>query len=229
MLNSMHGKGGADGRLDDWKRRPFRGTAVARRKSRLVLATQARSDVDRERRLFIPFGLLWGGFAVFWEWNVLRMPNAPVVMIVFGAPFVLIGLFMIFGRFFVDAWLRQSVFYALTDRRVLILRSRPSVSFQSISLDRLPEATVNESSDGSGTIRFGPAALLWNSRSAGGFGAWMPTLDPTPQFIAIGDVRKVFTSISGARATGRVMKQLTSLADAGGSAVIAAGEFGSAR
>lgn len=143
----------------------------------------------------IPFGLLWGGFAVFWEWNVLRMPNAPVVMIVFGVPFVLIGLFMIFGRFFVDAWLRQSVFYALTDRRVLILRSRPSVSFQSISLDRLPEATVNESSDGSGTIRFGPAALLWNSRSAGGFGAWMPTLDPTPQFIAIGDVRKVFASI----------------------------------
>ena len=143
----------------------------------------------------IPFGLLWGGFAVFWEWNVLRMPNAPVVMIVFGAPFVLIGLFMIFGRFFVDAWLRRSVFYALTDRRVLILRSRPSVSFQSISLDRLPEATVNESSDGSGTIRFGPAALLWNSRNVGGFGAWMPTLDPTPQFIAIGDVRKVFTSI----------------------------------
>src|ERR1700733_4661734 len=91
--------------------------------------------------LLIPFSLVWGGFAVFWESNVLRMPNAPVFMPLFGAMFVLIGLFLIIGRFFVDAWIRTGVFYALTDRRILILRSRPSVSFQAVSLDRLPEAT----------------------------------------------------------------------------------------
>jgi hypothetical protein len=109
--------------------------------------------------------------------------------------FVLIGLFLIFGRFFVDAWIRAGVVYALTDRRILILRSRPWVSFQSVSLGRLPEATLNETSNGRGTIRFGPALAIWNSRAVGGFGAWVASLDPTPQFLAIEDVEKVFASI----------------------------------
>jgi hypothetical protein len=152
--------------------------------------------------LLIPFSLVWGGFAIFWESRALQMPNAPAFMIVFGAVFVLIGLFMIFGRFFVDAWIRAGISYALTDRRILILRSRPTVSFQSISLDRLPDATVNETSGGRGTIRFGPALTMWNSRSMGGFGAWIASLDPTPQFLGIEDVRKVFASIEERVQTG---------------------------
>jgi hypothetical protein len=145
--------------------------------------------------LLIPFSLVWGGFSIFWEASVLRAPNAPVVMVLFGVPFVLIGLFLIFGRFLVDAWIRNGVFYALTDRRVLILRLRPSTSFQSVNLNRLPEATLNEASNGRGSIRFGPAVQLWNSRGGGGFGSWIAVLDPTPQFLAIDDAKKVFASI----------------------------------
>jgi hypothetical protein len=161
-----------------WRGRPQQGLMLARRDA-----------------LLIPFSLVWGGFAIFWESSVLRMPNAPVFMPLFGAVFVLIGLFLIFGRFFVDAWIRTGVFYALTDRRILILRSRPSVSFQAVSLDRLPEATLNETSNGRGTIRFGPAFSIWNNRAMGGFGAWVASLDPIPQFLAIEDVKKVFASL----------------------------------
>jgi hypothetical protein len=143
----------------------------------------------------IPFSLLWGGFSIFWESSVLRAPNAPIVMVLFGIPFVVIGLFLIFGRFFFDAWIRMGGFYALTDRRVLILRRQPSASFQSVSLDRLPEATLNETSNGRGTIRFGPTVQLWNNRGSGGFGSWIAALDPTPQFLAIDDAKKVFASI----------------------------------
>ena len=161
-----------------WRGRPQQGLMLTRRDA-----------------LLIPFSLAWGGFAIFWELSVLRMPNAPLFMALFGAVFVLIGLFMIFGRFFVDAWIRTGVFYALTDRRILILRSRPSVSFQSVNLDRLPEATLNENSNGRGTIRFGPGLTIWNNRAMGGFGAWVASLDPTPQFLAIEDVKKVSASI----------------------------------
>jgi len=143
----------------------------------------------------IPMSLVWCGFIIFWESNVLRMPNAPTFMVLFGGVFLFVGLYLTIGRFFVDAWIRAGVFYALTDRRVLILRSRPSVKLQSVSLDRLPEATLNETSQGRGSIRFGPALQLWNSRSMGGMGSWTPSLDSTPQFLAIDDVKKVFARV----------------------------------
>jgi hypothetical protein len=149
----------------------------------------------------IPYSLVWGGFSIFWESNVLRISNAPVFMPLFGATFVLIGLFMIFGRFFVDGWIRAGVFYALTDRRILILRSRPSVRFQSVNLGRLPETTLNETSNGRGTIWFGPAPPIWNDAFAiwnyrvTMIGFWVPSLDPTAQFLAIEDVKKVFASL----------------------------------
>jgi len=145
--------------------------------------------------VLIPVSLVWCGFIIFWESSVLRNPNAPIFMVLFGGLFLLIGLFLTVGRFFVDAWIRARVFYALTDRRILILRSRPSVNFKSVSLDRLPEATLDETSQGRGSIRFGPTMEIWKGRSMGGMGSWTPSLDPTPQFLAIDDVKKVFASV----------------------------------
>jgi hypothetical protein len=176
------------GRADPFTDRLLRGEKVVwRGRPQQGLMLTARDG------FLIPFSLLWGGFAIFWESSVLRAPNPPVVMVLFGIPFVLIGLFLIVGRFLFDAWVRTGVFYALTDRRILIVRSRPSASFQSVSLDRLPEATLNETSNGRGTIRFGATGSLWSNR--GGFGSWIAALDPIPQFLAIDDARKVFASI----------------------------------
>ena len=143
--------------------------------------------------LLIPFSLLWGGFAIFWESSVLSA-KAPASFKLFGVPFVLVGLFMIVGRFFLDAWLRSNTAYALTERRVLILRWGPWSSFKAIRLDRLPEATLNEGTNGRGTIRFGEQGSLWGGRS-GSAGSWIASLDPTPQLLSIPDVRKVFALI----------------------------------
>lgn len=145
------------------------------------------------RDLFlIPFSLLWGGFAIFWEASVLST-KAAAFMSLFGVPFVVIGLLLIFGRLPIDAWLRRRLHYALTDRRILILREGPWSSFEAIALDRLPDVTLTESSHGRGTIRFGREAS--GNRYGNGAGYWVPALDPTPQLLGIDDARRVFAMV----------------------------------
>jgi hypothetical protein len=42
-------------------------------------------------------------------------------MVLWGVPFVVIGQYMIWGRFLYDAWLKPRTYYGITNRRVLIL------------------------------------------------------------------------------------------------------------
>jgi hypothetical protein len=151
----------------------------------------------------IPFSLFWCGFVFFWEWGAMQATNAEpanagpastigTVFPLFGIPFILVGLYFVFGRFVVDAWLRARTFYAITNQRVLILRSAPFGKFVSLAIDRLPELSLDERSDGRGTIRFQPRMPMWGSYN--GFSAWTPSLDST-QFLMIADARNVFDRI----------------------------------
>lgn len=79
----------------------------------------------------IPFSLFWGGFAIFWESTVL-MGKAPFFFALWGVPFVLVGLYFIFGRFFVDANQRAGTAYGFTDRRVVISSGLFSRSVKSL-------------------------------------------------------------------------------------------------
>lgn len=139
----------------------------------------------------IPFSLIWCGFAIFWTFGATTA-GAPGFFTAWGLMFVCFGLYFVFGRFVVDAWIRGGMHYAVTDRRILIARSRPSEKFSAISISQLPDVTLSERSNGRGTIRFGQAVSMWGNR---GFGGWSPSLDPTPQFIAIEDCRRVFDLI----------------------------------
>jgi len=143
--------------------------------------------------LLVPFSILWGGFAIFWEYSVLSIgakvhSRPPLFFALWGVPFVLAGLFLIFGRFLLDAYVRKETIYALTNRRILISRSGPFQKFYTLSLDRLPGLTLS----GSGTIIFGEADTLLTRR---GFTGWIPSLSPTPQFLAIENADGVFNQI----------------------------------
>lgn len=143
----------------------------------------------------VPFSLIWGGFAVFWEWGVVtgigKGHPAPDFFMLWGIPFVAIGLYLIVGRFFVDAWVRARTSYAVTNRRVLILRTAPTLKFTAYSIDRLPELSLEERADGRGTVRFQPQIPVWNNRS---WSSWAPSLDSN-QFLLIADARNVFDRI----------------------------------
>jgi hypothetical protein len=152
----------------------------------------ARGVLFTARDIFrVSFSLIWTGFAFFWEGSVVAQ-NAPLFFKLWGLPFVLIGLYLVAGRFLADAWIRTNTDYALTNRRVLINRNGPSKKVVSVVLDQIPDVSISESASGRGTIRFGPAGSVWPQR---GFTSWMPSLDATPQFLGIENAREVFDQI----------------------------------
>jgi hypothetical protein len=102
----------------------------------------------------IPFSLLWGGFAVFWEYSVLTQ-GAPSFFALFGIPFVVIGIYFIVGRFYVEAKQREKTFYGVTSDRVLIISGLLQQKVKSLTLRTLSDISVTESRDGTGSISFG--------------------------------------------------------------------------
>ncbi|MBB6409292.1 PH domain-containing protein [Mesorhizobium sangaii] len=140
----------------------------------------------------IPFSLLWCGFAIFWTYTAVTQ-GAPLFFYAWGGMFVCIGLFFVFGRFLLDAWLRRRVSYAITDKRILITRSAPFSSFRSIDLERLPDVQLNGEKGSRGNLRFGSTATPYFGypRMTG----WLPALDPIPQFLGIEDPSKVLNLI----------------------------------
>jgi hypothetical protein len=103
---------------------------------------------------------------------------------------MLIGLYLFVGRFVVNAWARRGITYAVTDKRVLIQRA--VAKFTAMTFDQLPSLNLIGGGSGRGTIRFGQDQPAWSNR---GYAGWSPAFDPTPQFIAVDDARRVFEHI----------------------------------
>ena len=136
----------------------------------------------------IPFTLLWGGFVVFWLlavsgiWGIFRNSSGALEYfgLIWGSALVLIGQYMIWGRFIHLRWRKQRTVYALTNRRALIVesgfRNRKSCSAFFAELSMLDK---HVRPDGIGSISFGgPVIGQWRRR---GIPPRPPTFDDVDQ------------------------------------------------
>ncbi|NUT70917.1 hypothetical protein [Pseudarthrobacter sp. C4D7] len=113
----------------------------------------------------VPFSVLWGGFAIFWEVMVVTTAKQPFFLL-WGIPFVLVGLYIIFGRFIVKKRRKLRTVYGLTDRRAIVCVGDRSVSES--SLNATP-TKVDRSRDGRHvSVTFGYQGM------GGLFGGGMP-------------------------------------------------------
>lgn len=148
----------------------------------------------------IPFTLMWGSFAIFSEMMLIMMwisGGTPIFVTFLGIPFVLVGLYLIFGRFWFDAWQRTKIFYGVTDKRVIIIYDVINKSIKSLSIDTITDVSMTEKNDGSGKITFGPEqpGYKWS-----GSANWLSMGQyTTPSFDAIDNVRSVYEIILNAR------------------------------
>jgi len=143
----------------------------------------------------IPFSLLWGGFAIFWEYMVVTGTSNLFGMI-WGIPFVLVGLYLIFGRFVFDSWQREGTVYGITDQRVIIVSELFSRKTISLDISKLQSVTLQLKADESGTITFNAGApqssftITWGNRRR----------EPeAPAFEMIQDAQKVYLIIREAQ------------------------------
>jgi hypothetical protein len=160
----------------------------------------------------VPFSLLWGGFAIFWEalvsgfWGSGKHSGGPnLFMMLWGVPFVLAGQYLIWGRFVYAAWKRKRTHYAVTNRRVLVIQNGWHRQMAAAYIDALPNLSKESGSRGAGTLRFAQAQPTLSGRQ--GWGAWDGmSVGSTPTFVDVDDVDSVYRLVSDLRDKGRAAK-----------------------
>ncbi len=118
-----------------------------------------RSDI-----FLIPFSILWGGFALFalftmvYSWFAGTRETASTSGYMYGIFviifFSIIGVYLIIGRFIYKKWQKRRTYYALTNKRALVLSLSFGRKLQGIYLDRLPAINKSVRHSGIGTINF---------------------------------------------------------------------------
>ena len=110
--------------------------------------------------VLIPFSIFWLGFSLFWEWNAIQS-GIPFMMI-WGLPFVGIGIYLLFGRLFHAAYLRNKTFYVVTSKKLIIKKGNRISTYQARDL---PPMTLQLHKNGNGTISFTEAVRYRGGRS----------------------------------------------------------------
>ena len=132
-------------------------TATLDRGERVIWSGQPRQGLAlRGIDAFgIPFALFWTSVPLIGAMASLTGPKSNPFALLPTIPFILIGLYLLIGRFFVDAAQRRRTFYALTNERILIVSGLLSRDIRSLLLRTLDQVDVSSRASGRGTILFG--------------------------------------------------------------------------
>ncbi|PKL79170.1 MAG: hypothetical protein CVV25_08860 [Ignavibacteriae bacterium HGW-Ignavibacteriae-4] len=122
----------------------------------------ARGIKFRATDIFLTlFSIFWLGFSIFWTYMAM---DASILFALFGTPFLLIGVYLLIGRYFFDAISRKNTVYALTNRRIIQKSGMLSKTYKSVFLENLPSLSYTEKPDGSGDISFGQTIESFKKR-----------------------------------------------------------------
>jgi hypothetical protein len=138
----------------------------------------------------VPLGLLWFALSVGLDSRNL-LADAPWAFGPWAMLMGVFGLYLLTGGFLHEAFLRARLFYAVTDQRVLVLRTgRFRGGLKSIEIEYLPMLELRERGDGRGTLVFDPGE---DKNTWGGHGTGRsPALAAGARFYRIEQPRLVY-------------------------------------
>jgi len=154
----------------------------------------------------IPFSIIWGGFAIFWELSTIGIiffaktqgADAPIVFPIFGIPFVIMGLYFIFGRFLYKKWKKKRTYYAVTNKRIIIIiintRNRDIITKY---IKDISTIKYFQNSNGNGTIRFGNFNYMVDLYANTGMEIFIGFMgNSTTSFFDIDNVKDVYSLVN---------------------------------
>ena len=144
----------------------------------------------------IPFSIMWGGFAIFWEVSVL-LRGGPLLFALWGLPFVAMGLYLIFGRLLVARREAHRTVYVVTDQRVWLLTGPFRQNLTEIAIGELPVVQLEVRPSGVGRITFGSGGSFFRPPPGWPMGGMSGR--PTA-FESIPDASRVYRVIQDAKA-----------------------------
>lgn len=111
----------------------------------------AAGKLFHSRDLFlVPFSLLWTAFVVKWELTAAR--TGELFFILWGLPFIGMGLYLLAGRFLLQYMWKKKTIYAVTTKRVIRIRGKHT---DFLAYSQIPSVTKSVGSGGFGSIFFG--------------------------------------------------------------------------
>lgn len=123
--------------------------------------------------VLIPFSIFWLAFALFWEMGAIQS-GIPFMMI-WGLPFIAVGLYLLFGRYIRSAYLRDKTFYVITNKKLIIKRGRKITMY---TAQDLPPMTLQIHKNGNGTISFSETVYYRRGRQYNSYFALENIKDP---------------------------------------------------
>jgi len=129
---------------------------------RLVWADQPVADLyAQQARGLVLFGVIWLALSIFWMFGAAISVFKPghlgatVSLSLFGLPFVVLGVLLIYSPEWMRRVARRSV-YIITDQRAIVLLGRAfgRTEVQTFPPDRLRKIASTEHPDGSGDLIF---------------------------------------------------------------------------
>ena len=126
----------------------------------------ASVNFDRRDLTLIPFSIAWAGFAIFATGGFVKGyieavksggQEGSMLFLVLAAAFSLLGLYLLVGRFFIKRWNKRRTYYALTDARVLVLKTATTRPVSGLPWDKVPAIGKAQGYVGTGTVTFAKA------------------------------------------------------------------------